>query len=383
MTSDAGSFARATIIERKPVLIRNILSDNPYPPQIAAALEALRDEIVHQPVGSLYEDAADREFWNGEQAAWEGKTWLELPWFFAETYFYRRVLEAVRYLQPGAWQARNPFQAQKERETAAAFTQFCASYEQFGGLEPEATLDAMLLACLWGNRADLSNLSKEFRAHAGLGTSQERHLLLVDDSSALLERLRRGLERVDFVNDNAGMELFFDLAMADFLLHSGWAEQVTFHLKDRPFFVADAMPADLHASVAMLTKAPQAPAQGLGVRLAGYLADGKLRLACEPFWTTCLMLRRLPQPLLDELSRAELVIFKGDVNYRRILDDRHWHFTTRMPQVSAFLPLAFASLRTLKGEMVVGLQPGQAEALSAEDPAWLINGKRGVIHFIN
>jgi hypothetical protein len=179
------------------------------------------------------------------------------------------------------------------------------------------------------------------------------------------------------------MELFFDLAMADFLLHSGWVEQVIFHLKDRPYFVADAMPEDLHASVAMLTKAPLAPAQALGMRLAGYLADGKLRLACEPFWTTCLMLRRLPQPLLDELGRAELVIFKGDVNYRRILDDRHWPFTTCMPQVAAFLPLSFASLRTLKGEMVAGLQPGQAEALSAEDPAWLINGKRGVIHFIN
>jgi hypothetical protein len=28
------------------------------------------------------------------------------------------------------------------------------------------------------------------------------------------------------------------------------------------------------------------------------------------------------------------------------------------------------------------LQPGQAEALQAEDPAWLINGKRGVIQLV-
>jgi hypothetical protein len=93
------------------------------------------------------------------------------------------------------------------------------------------------------------------------------------------------------------------------------------------------------------------------------------------------MLRRLPQPVLDELCQADLVIFKGDVNYRRILDDRHWPYTTPMQQAAAYLPFSFASLRTLKGEMVVGLQPGQAEVLSAEDPSWLINGQRGVIHF--
>jgi hypothetical protein len=36
-------------------------------------------------------------------------------------------------------------------------------------------------------------------------------------------------------------------------------------------------------------------------------------------------------------------------------------------------------LRTLKGELIVGLKPGQAEAVAAADPAWLVNGRRGVI----
>jgi hypothetical protein len=238
------------------------------------------------------------------------------------------------------------------------------------------------MAGLWGNRADLSNLGAGFKAHAGLGVNQDRHLLLVDDSQRLLAKLKGGLARVDFVNDNAGMELFFDLAMADFLLQVGWVGQITFHLKPRPFFVADAMPADLQVSVDWLTQSPYPAAKALGLRLADDLAQGHLKAAAEPFWATDLMLRRLPQSLLDELCQPDLVIFKGDVNYRRILDDRHWPFTTPMAQAAAYLPFAFASLRTLKGEMVVGLQPEQIAVLSAEDPAWLINGKRGVIHFI-
>jgi len=47
------------------------------------------------------------------------------------------------------------------------------------------------------------------------------------------------------------------------------------------------------------------------------------------------------------------------------------------------LPAPFAVLRTLKGELIVGLQPGQAEELEAQDPTWMINGERGVIQFVH
>jgi hypothetical protein len=45
----------------------------------------------------LHEQAPDVAFWNRELAAYQGRTWLEVPWYFAEAYFYRRLLEAVRY----------------------------------------------------------------------------------------------------------------------------------------------------------------------------------------------------------------------------------------------------------------------------------------------
>jgi len=42
-----------------------------------------------------------------------------------------------------------------------------------------------------------------------------------------------------------GLELLFDLALADFLLCHGWAREVVLHLKNQPFFVSDAMPKDV------------------------------------------------------------------------------------------------------------------------------------------
>ena len=44
-----------------------------------------------------------------------------------------------------------------------------------------------------------------------------------------------------------------------------------------------------------------------------------------------------------------------------------------------YFPVPVAAFRTLKGEIIVGLTPGQAERLAEEDPAWLVNGQRGVI----
>ncbi|MBM4464331.1 MAG: protein-glutamate O-methyltransferase family protein [Chloroflexi bacterium] len=51
---------------------------------------------------------------------------------------------------------------------------------------------------------------------------------------------------------------------------------------------------------------------------------------------------------LRELGRSNLVILKGDVNYRRLLDDRHWPHTMRLEEVGDYFPLPFLVLRTLR-----------------------------------
>jgi hypothetical protein len=109
MTSELGSFARRTIVERKPQIIRQVIEDNDYTLGVVQALETFRDEIASQPMRPLSEHAPDVAFWNRELAAYRDKTWLEVPWYFAETYFYRRLLEAVRYFQPGPWEGRDPY----------------------------------------------------------------------------------------------------------------------------------------------------------------------------------------------------------------------------------------------------------------------------------
>jgi Damage-control phosphatase ARMT1-like domain len=383
MTSEPGSFARRTIVERKPQLIRQAIADNDYPPEIVAALDALRAEIAQHPVRLLAEPAPDAPFWNGEVAAYRGKTWLELPWYLAETYFYRRLLEAVRYLAPGPWQGHDPFGRPKRQTEREAVAWFAADWERLDGVGPDLSFEALLYSCLWGNRADLSSFTVREQARSGLAARQERHNLLIDHTGRVAALLSAGVQRVDLVNDNTGREMLSDLALADFMLNQGWAQRVVFHLKDRPFFVSDAMPQDVRAILDLLHQDDQAsaslPAQDLGQRLEEHLAAGQLLLRSAPFWTSCLMFRQMPPDLAGELAQADLVLLKGDVNYRRLLGDRHWPHTARLEEIAAYFPAPFLVLRTLKGEIMVGLEPGQADQLAVQDPTWLINGKRGII----
>jgi len=382
MTSDPGSFARNTILERKPQIIRQVLADNDYPPAVVAALEAFRDEIASRPIQPLIESALDAPYWNSELARYAGKTWLEIPWYFAETYFYRRLLEAICYFQPGAGQGRDPFEQPKTLQMAGDVQRLSSLWEQFATLETEARFEALLHSSLWGNRADLSNFTVRVKARSGLAAVAERYLILIDQTGQIRDLLSGCLERVDFICDNVGSDLLFDLALADFLLHLGWVQEIHLNLKKQPFFVSDAMPADARRTLDLLKAAPASGSQAMGTRLVEDLSAGRLVLDTDPFWTSWLMFREMPVHLRQELASAGLVLVKGDVNYRRLLDDRHWPPTTRMEAVCVYFPAPFVTLRTLKSEIMAGLQPGQAQALQVEDSTWLINGKRGVIQLV-
>lgn len=383
MTSEPGSFARKTIVERKPTIIRQVLADHDYPPDIVAALEAFRAEIAHEPIRPLAEDAPDAEYWLSAWAQFEGHTWLDVPWYFAEAYFYRRLLEAVRYFQPGPRWLHDPFAQGKATQLTDTVGRMGLAVEMLGQIEDEmAQLEAWLHASLWGNRADLSNLtvSDEVRGRQAL---VERENLLINHVPQTAELLREGaFPHIAFINDNTGMELGFDLCLADFLLSQGWVERITFHLKYHPFFVSDAMVKDVRATVEAFAGATRASLRKLGSRLQTALAQGRLVLIDDPFWTTALHFPQMPARLCGTLEATDLVISKGDVNYRRLLSDRHWPFTTPTEEILGYFPTSLLILRTLKGEILTGIEEGMAERLATQDPDWLLNGQRGLIQLL-
>jgi hypothetical protein len=399
LTSEAASFAETTIATRKPKIIRQVLADHEgqYPPEIIQSLESLHDELIsRRPIQPLTQPFPEFEAW---QAAWQphaGKDWFDLPWFFAEAFFYHRLLEATGYFgspieSVASWAGVDPFLPQKQAElsTTTPWHVLKLALERSND-NTDPSFGAMLHHTLWGNRVDLSYTQVAQETGRDIVLENERENLLVDDTAAAIAHvyqalLRRGStpRRIDFICDNSGTELLLDLALADYFLCFGWFGQVTLHVKAHPYFVSDATPADVEMTLDAITNHPeQDKVRELGYRLARYRAEQKLIVCSDPFWNSSQFFREMPPRLQADLTGSKLVVIKGDANYRRLLGDSRWPATTNLQAISAYFPAPYLALRTLKSDPIVGLQPGQAEALNQTDPQWRVNGKRGVIQFV-
>ena len=381
-TGTPGSFARRTIVQRKHAIIGDLLAGAGLAPGSESELRRLAEEIRRGRLSDPWAGGRGPRLLPGERRAWRqalrpllGAAWLDLPWYQAEACFYLRVLSAAGYYDPAAaGYGRDPFAALKAAELRRSGPQLAAALAG-------APLPALLRSSLWGNRVDLSNYEIERGGAAAVvaAAAPAAGELVIDHAAAAAHRLAAA-RRLDVVTDNAGAELTCDLLLVDHLL-AGRARQVRLHLKDAPFFVSDATAADVHATVNLL-RAQEEPAAALGRRLDRALAEGLLRLQAHWFWNGPHHYPELPPDLAGELAQADLVLFKGDVNYRRLLSDRRWPHHADTGAIAAYLPAPALILRTLKSELVTGLAPGQAAALARRDPEWLINGRRGIIQLV-
>lgn len=307
---------------------------------------------------------------------------------------------------------RNPTQPTSEEASQLLFTEMCE-------------------ICLWGNATDLSLLTTLTYADIQkLQGSEARKAseanILVNDLGKAYETLKKAKEegkkyrQVDIVLDNAGFELFVDLILAGYLLATGLVTNIILHPKNIPWFVSDVLPADFAALLSALhnpksffeTASEQeerndvkpAPLSETETDDLNFLfsewsqfhAEGQLYMRSNAFWTEGGSFWRLPTSaprLYEDLKESELVIFKGDLNYRKLVGDALWDPTH--PFQDAIGPLGKNSgvnvlaLRTCKADVVVGLEKGVDEKLRAQQDdkgesgarKWAWSGKWAVVSF--
>ncbi|MFF9642936.1 ARMT1-like domain-containing protein [Kitasatospora aureofaciens] len=167
--------------------------------------------------------------------------------------------------------------------------------------------------------------------------------------------------------------------LIDHLLADGRAAEVALYVKPQPYYVSDATTADVLASVERLRAAPSAAAGAVGGRLWRALNRGTLVIRTHPFFCAPLPYHDLPADLRAELGGAAVTILKGDLNYRRLVGDRLWPPTTPFAEAAGHFPSSVAALRTLKSDVVVGLDAGTVARLDDTGTAWRVSGRHAVI----
>lgn len=248
---------------------------------------------------------------------------------------------------------------------------------------------------MWGNKCDLSFSGGEdnFQTSDPLQSVEDlKPCILVDHMenlwSLLISKKKTNTQtttRVDIVLDNAGFELVADLVLADFLLFSKLATEIHFHGKGIPWYVSDTTKRDLNWTVKQMQSANHKWMSRCGASWEGNMKKGVWVYHDHLFWTLPYEFSSIAQVAPDlyaELQKANVIIFKGDLNYRKLTGDRKWEFTVPFHQaLNNFHPAPLCSLRTLKSDVQVGLKSGQGEQLMNSEADWMITGKYGVIQF--
>jgi uncharacterized protein with ATP-grasp and redox domains len=387
---EPGTWACATISGRLPEIAARILRENELPDTADAAIERLIHDMPHAPIHLVDEpEAPDAADWRDYILPYVGWNWLDPPWFFVESYFYRRVLEATGYFHPGPFRGYDPFQYSKEQGLTASewpVAALAARLEEWNGEWQAEVFASLLSIALWGNQGDLSLWPADAidRPDHDDPLQAGAHIL-ADDTAAVFDHLVEQFGgRVDLVTDNAGYEFVADLGLVDYLLATGAAARVVLNVKAHPYFVSDVTRPDVAITLDWLAASGKGTTiRGFGQRLKDWEIAGRLRVQTHPYWTSPLAFWEMPAGIRRELTESSLLIFKGDANYRRLLGDRHWPFTTPFAAIVHDPPAPVLALRTLKAELAAGLQPEQVSRLDREEPEWMVNGRWGVIQFAN
>ncbi|KAF9048020.1 DUF89-domain-containing protein [Hymenopellis radicata] len=363
-------------------------------------------------------------------AALSKNTWYTAPWLFAECYLYRLI--RAFGAQTKHWVAYDPFLAQKVdafQKSGVSIHKIATSIRELEDEKVKLEGDPenlkvlfreMIQMCLWGNATDLSlltNLSLSDIEHlqsVGKDAQTARQaFILKDDQDTVWKQIQSVTDgRVDFVLDNAGFELFTDLVFADFLVtYTPHVSKVVFHPKLIPWFVSDVTPHDFKQTIDLLldasflsasspSEAEKDDLQHMVTRWKDYVEKGVFSLpvpqetplgggtgSTADFWTTSLpywdLKVHVPALWQDLHENSSLVIFKGDLNYRKLTGDIVWpvdtSFETALGPLAGSFPLL--SLRTNKADVVVGVDKQVAAKLDSSDEKWRVNGRYALISF--
>ncbi|EDV99271.1 GH13756 [Drosophila grimshawi] len=214
--------------------------------------------------------------------------------------------------------------------------------------------------------------------------------LLVDDSNLVWDCLMKVKGQksiiVDYICDNAGFELFTDLLFIEYLVNHNLVTQVRMHVKTIPWYISDVMLHDIEWTIEYLKNYKSEVVSALGKKLERLMKEQRIIVAPPShFWTgpqSFFVMFDSNIDLYKMLAQAHLIIFKGDLNYRKLLGDYIWDSTEEfITCLRGFRPANMCAMRNVKCEVICGLPQGTADRLLKVDPTWMISGTYGVIHY--
>ena len=153
-----------------------------------------------------------------------------------------------------------------------------------------------------------------------------------------------------------------------------------------PWFVSDVTVRDFHWTLEIMKNDPDNGAlRDLAEKCLFYLNTQQFAVEENFYYCTPLpyhIIEKEDPNLYRKLTRSKLLIFKGDLNYRKLGTDLNWPKTISFRNfLQGFNPAPLVTLRTVKSEIICSLPEGKEQELEAMNKEWMEMGEYGVIQF--
>lgn len=342
-------------------------------------LNTVNEKILHSPEG------ASKELLSKESTL--GQFFKCAPFFESEVLFYHALLAQKKYFS----NRHDFFATEKKDSLENSREKFIENLNDLFSDKAQNSFDIQTFRtcihyCLSANTSDLSQLNAKERFVYEIGDIRILH----DDTEILFQYLdvNKKFERFDIICDNAGKELFSDLYLACYFLFNNIVGKVVFHFKPYPYFVSDATKEDFGF---MMNAIMQYGGAECAAQCSNYVREGKIEIEDDAFWAAPLCFKDMPNSnLRDQLCNSDLIIVKGDLNYRRLVEDKDWRHTDSFLERTkgVFRDVPIFAPRVLKSDVLVGISEAAYHTAKSSDkfgaPAdqrFKGSGKWAVVHF--
>ena len=256
---------------------------------------------------------------------------------------------------------------------------------------------------MWSNKNDLSLSSGKDVSHKienliSLFESFEANIICDESEffwNYLIElKIKNTTQKIsiDIVLDNCSIELASDLVLCDYLLRNNFVNQITLHAKAWSWFVSDVTKHEFDFLLKQIQSSNSMVIDQFLKRIKGYMRESKLTLQHEhSFWTLPYSydkMEKIAPDLYENFKKtSSLIIFKGDLNYRKLIGDLNWPYDTPLKQaVRRFLPTNICAFRTIKADLIAGLDLNNERVLKVQNEfagstSWMNTGDYGIIQF--
>ncbi len=317
------------------------------------------------------------------------------PFLIVEFYFYYYILYLYHEKKKISNTIEDPYKVYKRRNLykdieKKNFISLLNAYRESLVSNDFDELEKLVMGCLNMNSIDLSQLE------VNVGKI-ESSSMPINDSDRFCSFVKNKLSgqsknaQVHIITDNCGLELISDILIGSYLIRMTEVSDVVFHIKKLPIFVSDTIMSDVDDAIDVLNDKLNGSTEfiltkdstGERTYKCHDINDKTLIFKADDIWHRETLFKDVAEfETWNSDDSCALIIVKGDLNYRRLVGDYHWHNSVPIADKVSYIRKPLLIIRSLKSNVILDVKPETVKTLDKSAPNWKISGQHGIIQFL-